>query len=364
MENVLDGDTKTLVVFSDLDGTLIHYPDKPPKNERHNTILKLPPSSTGMRGIISSKTLSKIQDIRKKGAKFVLVSGMRTSTFLQRAPFLPRADAYCTEAGGRIFYPVEAKEDGFVVKPQKYDGCTDEDLEPFSLAEDMQWRSKMERITGNYGLSDLKELAASPDVVPDLNERDGLLWDYARFLTSKGFVVDTKGYSACFRVNKKQQTSISDEEFDALTNGEIKVWDGLGTSINLSCVDYYSAESGKKNCCQYLAEKYCPDANDETVLGEFTVCLCDDDNDVQMANACRHAYIPEVTSEHLAEAIEEDPDHFTVTSGRGAKRRGHAVHGHKATEAALSLILDSFPNPPPGDSEQPEASDESEKKEE
>jgi hypothetical protein len=250
MENVIppgDSEKDILVVFSDLDGTLVHYPKKLPKSERHNALLKLPPSTTGMRGIVSSKTLSLTQDIRKKGAKFVLVSGMRTSTFLNRVPFLPRADAYCTEAGGRIFYPVKQDVEGFVVKPQKYDGCTPEDMAPFSLVEDMEWRAKMESVCGNYGLSNLKELSLNPSKIPDLNERDGLLWDFARHLTAKGYVLDLAGYSSCFRVNQKQQTTISDDDFAALSNGELSAWDGLGKSINLSCVDFYPAGSGKKN---------------------------------------------------------------------------------------------------------------------
>lgn len=250
MENVvppIDGGKEILIVFSDVDGTLVHYPKKIPRGERNNAIIKLPPSTTGMRGVISSKTLSQVQDIRKKGAKFVLVSGMRTSTFLNRLPYLPRADAYCTEAGGRIFYPVEKDDNSFSVKPEKYDGCTSEDLEPFSIVEDMEWRKQMETVTGKYGLGDLRELASNPSKVPPLNERDGLLWDFARFLISKGYTIDTEGYSSCFRVNQKQQEKITASEFAALTNGEVKLWDGLGRSVNLSCVDFYPAQSGKKN---------------------------------------------------------------------------------------------------------------------
>ena len=250
MEKIADGaeaDNEVLVVFSDVDGTLVHYPKKRVRSERHNSILNLPASTTGLRGVISSKTISLAQDIRKNGAKFVLISGMRTSTFLNRLPFLPRADAYCTEAGGRIFYPTTRDDSGFVVKPQKYDGCSEVDLEPFSLVEDMQWRAQMERITGSYGLSDLKELSLNPGKVPPLNERDGLLWDFARHLSSKGYVLDTAGYSACFRVNQKQQTTVTSEDFAALSNGQLEIWDGLGTSVNLACVDFYPATSGKKN---------------------------------------------------------------------------------------------------------------------
>ena len=87
-----------------------------------------------------------------------------------------------------------------------------------------------------------------------------------------------------------------------------------------------------RHSCQYLAERYCPDADDETVLRNHAVCLCDDDNDVEMASACRHAYIPAITSDHMATTIAKDPDHFSLTDR--AK-----THGTASSEAALSLIL-------------------------
>ncbi len=70
-------------------------------------LLYLPPSKTGQRGVISSKTLQLCQKLRHRGMPFVLVSGMRSTTLFQRLPYLPRADAYVSESGGRIFYPVD-----------------------------------------------------------------------------------------------------------------------------------------------------------------------------------------------------------------------------------------------------------------
>lgn len=86
---------QTFFVFADCDGTLVHYPDKIPSSEDATHLLMLPPSSTGMRGIISHETLSLVQEIRQRGsAKMIIVSGMRSSTLFNRLPFLPRADAY------------------------------------------------------------------------------------------------------------------------------------------------------------------------------------------------------------------------------------------------------------------------------
>lgn len=241
------------IVFSDLDGTLLHYPSKIPKSQPANQLLKLPPSSTGMRGIISSKTLCMVQDIRRRGIKFVLVSGMRTSTFLERLPYLPRADAYCTEDGGRIFYPVDdgstasqSTHDAFVVKPKRYDGATKADLEQFAIMEDTGWRESIEELAGKYESPSLSDLARGSRT-KEISERDGLLWDFARSLSQEGFVLDTKGYSSCFRVNRKQQTTVTDEKFNLLLDGTIGAWNRLSSSINLSCIDFYPETSGKKN---------------------------------------------------------------------------------------------------------------------
>lgn len=63
--------------------------------------------------------------------------------------------------------------------------------------------------------------------------------------------------------------------------------------------------------------------------------MCDDDNDLEMALACNHAYIPEVSSESMAQKIAENPDHFTQTGGVGALYSGTA-----ATDAAIAAILE------------------------
>lgn len=70
------------------------------------------------------------------------------------------------------------------------------------------------------------------------------------------------------------------------------------------------------------------------MLADHAVCLCDDDNDLEMAVACRHAYIPDVSSKSMAEIIKARPKHFTQTGGEGAD-----LEGPSASEAALSMLL-------------------------
>ena len=92
-------------VFSDIDGTLVHYPVDLSK-EDNSLLIHLPPSKTGTRGVVSRKTLYLCQKLRSvnNGTPLILVSGMRTTTLFQRMPYLPTADAYVCESGGRIFY--------------------------------------------------------------------------------------------------------------------------------------------------------------------------------------------------------------------------------------------------------------------
>jgi hypothetical protein len=83
-----------------------------------------------------------------------------------------------------------------------------------------------------------------------------------------------------------------------------------------------------------LANKFNPEYENTDLLEKHTVCVCDDDNDLEMALACGHAYIPEVSSTSMADVMAAHPDHFTQTGGEGLAHMWTA-----ASEASLSLIL-------------------------
>lgn len=286
------------ILFCDIDGSLLHYPppqdlaatammmttddgnNAPTRNDNgNNKLLALPPSATGLRGVISSQTLQTCCDLRQHGnMRLVLMSGMRTSTLLNRLPYLPVADAYCSEAGGRIFYPIppaSSDESSFLTsfQPLEYSGAGD--LNAFSLREDLTWRQQMEHeqaagVEGFAGnevssvrclgtdddddddecLIDYENPYGFPqqkDVIP-MKQRTGRLWEFARQLESDhGLVLDIKSYSTCFRVNKKFQTKQGKEVFEALLQGSLKLPPKLDKSTNLGCIDIYPAFSGKRN---------------------------------------------------------------------------------------------------------------------
>lgn len=362
--NVVQQQTSPVkIIFSDIDGSLIHYPkettnQQQQEQEQGNDLLYLPPSATGMRGIISSHTLQLCSDLRAKGVMLVLVTGARTSTLLNRLPYLPKADAYCTESGGRIFYPTNVDcctytennegSNSNQFTPVKYNGAKTNDLQPFGLREDMVWRDHMgeegagiEGYVGNNVYSNRCEDDMSEDgeclidyestqgfpIVEDevpISQRTGHLWDFGNHLVNEyDFVLDTKSYSTCFRVNMKHQTN---DKFVALLNSDIAHPQGIGKSTNLGCIDFYPTVSGKQHCCQYLANESGHN------LATESVCICDDDNDIEMALACSYSYIPTLTSKTMVDTLKRKQSNFTLTFGPD-------VRSTAATEAALELIL-------------------------
>jgi hydroxymethylpyrimidine pyrophosphatase-like HAD family hydrolase len=264
---------RVAVVFSDIDGTLVHYNDKdsflsssllnPAKGEStkasrspsENPLIQLPLSASGLAGHISSRTLALCREVRSRKVKLILISGARASTLLQRIPYLPRADAYCCESGGRIFYPVainpvntneqlSAKD----YAPHEFVGSTVEDCAPFALVEDEQWRATV--------MSNPTPYNSLESIHP--------LWRYARELEKLGFILDRQSYETCFRVNRKHQPehmipvferlqvllqrNAGHEPFSSQSPDQfLQPPESISTSTNLGAIDFYPNVSGKKN---------------------------------------------------------------------------------------------------------------------
>jgi hypothetical protein len=88
--------------------------------------------------------------------------------------------------------------------------------------------------------------------------------------------------------------------------------------------------------CEYLAQKFC-NSNSDNVLSKHAICFCDDDNDLEMALACNHAFVPGVSSDSMAAVIQANPSQLTATGGPGTD-----LEGTIATEKALELALQSI----------------------
>lgn len=91
---------------------------------------------------------------------------------------------------------------------------------------------------------------------------------------------------------------------------------------------------------------------DLLLLSQRSICLCDDDNDLEMALACWKAYLPSVTSVSMAQAARDFPDRIIVVETRRRKRRrwaGDEGNGSvtllsptAATELALEWVLEQI----------------------
>ena len=383
--------SNTFSVFSDVDGTLVHYPahlqgqriggndDHSTENDKEDhSLLYLPPSKTGTRGIISKRTLQLVHELRygsneeeqsttatcnsKAKTPFILISGMRTTTLFQRLPYLPRADAYVCESGGRIFYPRSVsgleEEDGLVkdldIHPVSYTGIASTDATPFVLVEDMEWRHRISQANaaGTDGYTN------NDDCFP-IEKRKGKLWEFASSLIKDGHVLDTSDYATSFRVNRKHQRTDAAMSFDEFldtccTNKKSIIPDGLDCSTNLGCVDVYPAMSGKRNGAEYLVRKLLQqqseieDANvtkqqsqapSSISLKTNAYCLCDDDNDIEMALASKRAYLPSITSDSIRKLVNQQHDEGRRSSLIVTEDKETGIVETLATEAALEAII-------------------------
>jgi len=95
------------------------------------------------------------------------------------------------------------------------------------------------------------------------------------------------------------------------------------------------------------AEKDTDDDNTDTIstptedfLSNHAVCMCDDDNDLEMALACQHAYLPDIASESMRQTVAEFPTHFSTCfrEKEGDDDGAVAVVGTDASDVALSII--------------------------
>lgn len=300
---------RTRIVFSDLDGTLVHF-------ERHfssdgsvvnidqatNTAVyrsirgssegaerncRLLPTSTMGPGLFSDKSAELIGKLRDAGVVFVYVTGARKSTMIDRLPLLAPADFAVAETGGRMYIT---------------NGSTSQ-----TPPLDPEWTARIERECGPI------EPQSS---IPEPHERKGSLWDWYRELTARGIKCDTRNYTCCFRVNAAdKEAELRDAIAEALPAN-------VECAQNLGKFDFFPKISGKGKAVEYLLDKLGIDKDD-------AVALFDDENDLPMAEACGHACVMRCTHASISARLPDNP-HWHVASEAGVL----------ATEEILQMILD------------------------
>ena len=276
---------KLRAIFSDLDGTIVHFPAW---FEQHGTKIvsrdleakravvespsgetrecRLLPSSTMGDGFVSERTIELVAALRAEGIAFVIVTAARKSTLFERQPMLPACDAACCETGSRVYLGTDDGLDGL----------------------DLDWAARFEHITGPLE----REL--------DVSERPEPLWQFFRVLQASvpGLKCDSRSYYGCFRVDTKDDPAV-----EAALRSVIaaQLPEGIDWAMNLGKFDFFPAASGKGNVVKYLQEKF-------GVSEGESVCLFDDDNDLPMARRCGTCMLPGLTSASVRRAALEHPE--------------------------------------------------------
>lgn len=283
------------VLFSDLDGTLVHSPksfssfaDIVSSNEDDNTALiryrhsgetrkcvALPSKTAGF-GYISLRTIELVEQLRKTGVIFVIITGARSSTYAKRRPYLPEADFEFCENGGRML------ANGVL---------------------DPTWSDTFSSIVGN--ISD--RCSISPDLAPP-SERQGPLWRLYQELEDDGWNLDARDYSTNFRVDISKSKNKSEVDFERDVIPRLKT-NGLTTTFNLGKADIYPLGSGKANAARHILKKL-------SISAQNSVALFDDDNDLELGALCGASFLPSVTHSSVLRAVDQHPN-WTVMQRAG-----------------------------------------------
>jgi hypothetical protein len=301
--------TDIKVLFSDLDGTLVHYPKDfgdyasviledesvGTATIRYNvsgeqrTCLILT-SMTGGKAYISTATLELVEHLRCLGVLFVIITGARASTYAQRRARLPPADFEFYENGGRML------ANGALVP---------------------EWTDTFAEQVGP--VSDRTALV--PAALPPPVARQGTLWELYGKMVSEGWKVDARDYSTNFRVDVDKTAGKTVDDFHASIANELDTR-GLQSSFNLGKADIYPAASGKARAAAHVLNlKAWSPAN--------AVAMFDDDNDIELGSFVGRSFLPGVTHQSVLDAMKEHDGKWTLTKSRG----------FLGTEEALSDII-------------------------
>jgi hydroxymethylpyrimidine pyrophosphatase-like HAD family hydrolase len=291
------GENAVHCLFSDLDGTLVHYPKdfidyaaiifedsttgraiiryNTSDDERECVILS---SMTGGKAYMSVRTVQLIARLRAMGVVFVIVTGARTSTYVTRRAVLPPADYEFFENGGRML------ADGVLDA-----GWTDSFAAQVGLVAD--------RVT------------ILPKDLPPPESRKGTLWELYNILKEDGWNIDARDYTTSFRVDVAKSEGKTVDDFYAISTTELGPRK-LASSFNLGKADIYPAGSGKANAAANILKIHGWSPND-------AVAMFDDDNDLELGALVGRSFLPGVTHSTVLEAMIKQGDRWCLTTSRG-----------------------------------------------
>ena len=315
------------VLFSDLDGTIVHFHHELEGLAKIDPLQRDPafnvegekvqpdvlytdlasgeqrvcytvPSSTAGPAYVSVRTHELVAELRRAGVLFVVVTAGRKSTLLSRVPMLPFSDAYCGEAGGRVLLntasPLLFAESSAASLPAP--GPTPPPpLDALQL--DAEWAPSFEEISGPLD-----------DPTPP-HDRRGALWDVYRQLRGLGLKVDANSYWACFRVDLTK-SGMPPSEAEGLMGPVLKdLPPTLAYTSNLGKLDFYPAVSGKGGVARHLLARFGLNRTD-------AFAMFDDDNDLPMAAEVGRGFVVRALTQSVEDAVRANP-HWKVATRQG-----------------------------------------------
>lgn len=239
-------------IFSDLNGTLVH--DFPSLNST-----KLPNENR----YLADETVSEMKKLVEKGAKFVLVTGKRTSNYLGLADMIPHSYAI-VEHGCLVF------------NEKKVDSEWDEIVRP---------------------------------IVGRLGSKKGLIWDCEKQLLREGFRTDSGGRLATFRVYIDKPANLTEQEKVMIEKKVKKEWGGFGivTTRNHEMLDVLPAVGGKANAIKYLIKKKLDAAS--------IIAIGDDPNDLGMMKLAKFTACPGNAKPEVKRFVNEKGGYVSKFAG-------------------------------------------------
>ena len=229
-------------IFSDLDGTLVHFPawfeehgtriispdvsseratvESPAGERRECRVL---PSSTMGPGLVSERSAELVAQLRSEGVLFVVVTAARKSTLLERLPLLPDCDAAVSETGSRVCARCSRIRLILPAPPPTHcpthphpsrgadlgGGQPVQQAADLAATLDVPWALGLEPICGPIERE--MEHAARPEP----------LWQFFRRLQRvEGLNVDGRSYYGCFRADTKGDAA-TDERLRTVLEREL-----------------------------------------------------------------------------------------------------------------------------------------------
>jgi hydroxymethylpyrimidine pyrophosphatase-like HAD family hydrolase len=334
---------KPRIVFSDADGTLVHFQSRLEglgyKLDATSTAEEpcwihvpsgtvLPcvavPSLTLGTGYVSKRSNFLVEVLREKfGVKFVIVTGARTSTLVSRreSGALPRADYDIAEGGGKVWARCysnaseQLKGNGSEGLKGNVIPLIDGRATAFSMDE--AWLDRFVPYLGDWRLNQ--------QVEPLL--RQGPLWEVYRLLHRDypHCKLDASSYISAFLFDFRDANR-SEPEFEEKLRSrfdkEISPEFGITLSTNLGKGHVMPLALNKRSAVQYICEK-------EGVSPSECVALFDDENDIVFAEICGFGIVPLVSHDKVEQMLRTQPQRYHRCR----------YEGLLGTEEALERIL-------------------------